>query len=344
MAKVKALYSYTYDYEGSKITFKSGEEFQLLAKANNDWWHVRRWIAEGSQDLYVPAVYMKEVGAGGDDPLYENVEDVAKQLIAFKENESSTRPPTMQKQVKDSGKEDLTEPIFVSTSEDFEQKKKLMESFQVKPNDEIATTSSGSASPVARPRRSGSGKKKGESPTSPKPSLNNFGGVGGGGGGGGVLPVAAKPRSRSINADKRDNPTISTDTIQSQSSTQNISKFVSAPAVSKQKLPPPVRPKFHQQNRPTSMVVLGPGEGGVVGDHMSSVAKQLEDQLKQKAKLTVRAGEGSGGGRERGGAGGGRKESTPSAARSDSLIPNLHVTSDLDAQIFAGSKVSGRER
>ena len=93
MAKVKALYSYTYDYEGSKISFKCGDEFLLLAKVNNDWWHVRRWIDLGcAQDIYIPAVYVKEVGEE-ENPLYQNTAELKRQVEEFKKKESSTPPP-----------------------------------------------------------------------------------------------------------------------------------------------------------------------------------------------------------------------------------------------------------
>ncbi len=59
--KVKAFYNYSYNYEGKKIRFKRGDEFQLLTKSNVDWWLVRRYIDGSAQDIYVPAAYVKEV-------------------------------------------------------------------------------------------------------------------------------------------------------------------------------------------------------------------------------------------------------------------------------------------
>ncbi len=79
---VRALYNYTYEYEGCKITFKKNEEFQLLAKSNQDWWQVRRWSDGRAQDIYVPAVYVREVKSEPKklENLYQNISDVRKQM------------------------------------------------------------------------------------------------------------------------------------------------------------------------------------------------------------------------------------------------------------------------
>ena len=58
---IKAVYNYSYDYEGIKVAFRKGEEFQLLQKTNQEWWLVRRWKSGSAQDFYVPAVYVKEI-------------------------------------------------------------------------------------------------------------------------------------------------------------------------------------------------------------------------------------------------------------------------------------------
>lgn len=83
MAKVRAAYNYSYNYEGKKISFKKDEEFQLLMKSNKDWWQVRRWMDGSAQDIYVPAVYVKEVESTGPavvkdqkDPTYMNLDDL----------------------------------------------------------------------------------------------------------------------------------------------------------------------------------------------------------------------------------------------------------------------------
>ena len=81
MAKVRAAYNYSYNYEGKKISFKKDEEFQLLTKSNKDWWQVRRWMEGSAQDIYVPAVYVKEVDEEvvikkEEDPTYMNLSEL----------------------------------------------------------------------------------------------------------------------------------------------------------------------------------------------------------------------------------------------------------------------------
>lgn len=81
MAKVKAAYNYSYNYEGKKISFKKDEEFQLLTKSNKDWWQVRRWMEGAAQDIYVPAVYVREVEEPAPcpkevDATYMNLDDL----------------------------------------------------------------------------------------------------------------------------------------------------------------------------------------------------------------------------------------------------------------------------
>lgn len=89
VTQVRAIYNYTYEYEGSKISFRKDDEFQLLAKSNTDWWHVRRWNMEGlAQDIYVPAVYVKEVKAiktESGNPTYENIADLQRKILQSKE-------------------------------------------------------------------------------------------------------------------------------------------------------------------------------------------------------------------------------------------------------------------
>ncbi len=88
---VRAMYNYTYEYEGNKITFKKNEQFQLLAKSNKDWWQVRRWTDGCAQDIYVPAVYVKEVEKDQkkNDNLYQNISDVRNQVKQLSAKEQS---------------------------------------------------------------------------------------------------------------------------------------------------------------------------------------------------------------------------------------------------------------
>lgn len=92
-SKVKAAYNYSYNYEGKKISFKKDEEFQLLTKSNKDWWQVRRWMEGTAQDIYVPAVYMKEVEEAcvvvQEESTYMNLHDIK----TPKSVENGTRGP-----------------------------------------------------------------------------------------------------------------------------------------------------------------------------------------------------------------------------------------------------------
>ncbi len=124
MATVKALYNYSYDYEGSKITFQIGEEFQLLSKANTDWWHVRRWTDGIARDIYVPAVYVKEdiKKEVEVNPTYENVAELMKkrkakeraskndEIVNGMDAKDNTPPPAVgPKPPKDAG-QDMSSP------------------------------------------------------------------------------------------------------------------------------------------------------------------------------------------------------------------------------------------
>uniref|UniRef100_UPI00358FAD4E rho GTPase-activating protein 15-like isoform X2 n=1 Tax=Myxine glutinosa TaxID=7769 RepID=UPI00358FAD4E len=56
---VRALYSYEYvGTDGCVISMTEGEEFNLLKKSNEDWWHVQR--LDGTKPIYVPASYVEE--------------------------------------------------------------------------------------------------------------------------------------------------------------------------------------------------------------------------------------------------------------------------------------------
>ena len=85
MTYVRVMYNYTYEYEGRKISFKIGEELNLLVKSNSDWWHVRRWDKEGlSEDVYVPAAYVKEVRVEKRPNEYENPTKTSKDIESTK--------------------------------------------------------------------------------------------------------------------------------------------------------------------------------------------------------------------------------------------------------------------
>lgn len=288
MAKVKALYSYTYNYEGSNISFKCGDEFQLLAKVNNDWWHVRRWVDHGSQDIYIPAVYVKEVGEE-INPLYENMADLKKQVEEFKKKESSTPPPPTARKPRhdrtgnDKNKTTVRQDVplgsqapddKMETGSVADRAKKLVENFQAKKQEEeFGIPRTGSISPLVIPKRTQSTRRE-EDPGSPRSarklqessSSSN------------VLAVASKPRSRSINirpGEKKDENSVSASDLL-QNDLPNTKK------VSKTKLPPPVLPKVNKLSRPKSMVMFSPTEESE--DPISSVLQsQLTEQIKQRS-------------------------------------------------------------
>lgn len=286
MAKVKALYSYSYDYEGSKISFKCGDEFQLLAKVNPDWWHVRRWIDQGSQDIYIPAVYVKEVGEEAN-PLYENMADLKKQVDEFKKKESSTPPPpTARKPKHDRSSNDKIKAVVrqdvplgsaapdnaTETESVAHRAKKLAENFQAKKQEEESGISkTGSTSPLVLPKRSQSTRRDEEpgSPRSTRKLLQESGSSGN------ILSVASKPRSRSMNtrpADKKDENSVSSTDLHQD-----------APSTTAKKQPPPVLPKMNKLGRPKSMLMFSPTEDVSEEVFASALQSQLTEQIKQRS-------------------------------------------------------------
>ena len=305
MAKVKALYSYTYEYEGTKITFTCGDEFQLLAKVNNDWWHVRRWVTDGSQDMYVPAVYVKEVGEE-PNPLYQNMSDIKRQVEAFKKKESSTPPPPTARKPKHDrvGSEKIKAvhrqdkplgsdpPAEHKESSVADRAKKLVENLQAKRNDEefpIPRTESG-GSPLVMPKRSHSSRRD-EGSNSPRSvhRLHESGALGPN-----MLAMTSKPRSHSINArpgekrgEKREEKSASPTEMQRAESPAGV-KSATTPA--KTKLPPPVLPKGGKLNRPKSMVMFSPTEGpGGENPFSSALNNKLVEQMKKRSASNVGA-------------------------------------------------------
>ena len=61
-AIVLAKFDYSYTHGGKTISFKIGDRFSLINKANNDWWHVKRSsVTGGVEEIYVPVLYVQEV-------------------------------------------------------------------------------------------------------------------------------------------------------------------------------------------------------------------------------------------------------------------------------------------
>lgn len=99
-SSVKALYSYSYQYDGTEVSFAQGDDFKLLSKASNEWWHVRRWRGGVAQDIYVPANYVAEVEEPlvvEENPTYENLEELLqKQRLAREKKEKAEKPKPQQ--------------------------------------------------------------------------------------------------------------------------------------------------------------------------------------------------------------------------------------------------------
>ena len=323
MAKVKALYSYTYDYEGSKISFKSGDEFQLLAKVNTDWWHVRRWVNEGcAQDIYIPAVYVKEVGTEDSNPVYQNMAELKKQVDDFKKKASSTPPPpTARKPRHDrAGSEKnkavaMAASIAVVSGNISENKvggttavtesapatesvadiaKKLAETMQGKKVSDGEEggggvgVKGGTNMPLVAPKRSQSTRRL-ESPSSPRHGRKLPEGATN------LPPVASKPRSYSINTrpteNRRENEMVNRRESESVSPPELVLQHGEPPPLAtaksalaaKAKQPPPVLPKGGKLHRPKSMVMFSPTEDGEGGKE-DPFAASFQTQLSEQMK------------------------------------------------------------
>lgn len=61
MTAVLAKFDYSYTHGGKTISFKIGDRFSLINKANADWWHVKRHVSGGLEEIYVPVLYVEEV-------------------------------------------------------------------------------------------------------------------------------------------------------------------------------------------------------------------------------------------------------------------------------------------
>ena len=62
MTAVLAKFDYSYTHGGKTVSFRIGDRFSLINKANADWWHVKRNNVNGGfEELYVPVLYVEEV-------------------------------------------------------------------------------------------------------------------------------------------------------------------------------------------------------------------------------------------------------------------------------------------
>ena len=300
MSKVKAAYNYSYNYEGKKISFKKDEEFQLLNKSNKDWWQVRRWMDGAAQDIYVPAVYVKEVEGSvtavkeAADPTYMNLDDIK----VPKSHENGTKSASLDR---------TTSPVVSN-------KPKARNSF--KRNNSLDRTNTQSPSGISSERRSSADEEgdRGLSSSLKSNGLNtvrpispgmlrrlnkgfNASGLEGGQGSslkrgenlGPPPPVSTKPRSKSTTVDAGES---SLDI----SGVRNMNRQTSGgqvPGAGKGKVPPPVLTKPRPQKvatmgvsaRPASCMVPGmekPIGGGAVEATGRPIVSELSNVLLKK--------------------------------------------------------------
>lgn len=313
---VKAVYNYTYVYEGTKISFKKDEEFQLLAKSNKDWWQVRRWGDDGcAQDIYVPAVYVKEVQTVKKkrENLYQNITDLRKQVeeLSTKENGDSegtntpakiTVPPILakprkavdpsaQRSIDNEVSDKTTSPVMSPIHKKPLQARKSLDMFSSSARTEksngIDFTKSEPVSSEILQKLSRPTYKK---PEASAPTLSSN------------LPptITPKPRSRSINTEVRNEPEVNSNT--GHGSDSNSTKPTSPPArggPGKAKLPPPVLPKSQKptRDRPKSMVALSPTsdsptETGEPVVSVGAIASELESAFARQSSNHSSAGSG----------------------------------------------------
>ena len=274
---VRATYNYTYEYEGNKISFKKEDEFQLLAKSNSDWWHVRRWNQEGlAQDIYVPAVYVKEVKVvkvEKNTPTYENLAELQRKILMSKEKGGTNGAVVPEKSSKKDQPTILSKPRrnsskkFHSTSGSGDlsppapshQQNSVSEEDNFKSNG--LSSSDGINTSVLQRLNQRQGPKKDNIAIAPETS--------------------PKPRSKSVNEPKR--PT-SPDAVEPSAGSEMASP-TRQPV--KAKVPPPVLPKLQKpsRDRPKSMVVTSPTGGpesgagsmapGSLADKIAAVSAQL---------------------------------------------------------------------
>lgn len=274
MAKVKAAYNYSYNYEGQKISFKKDEEFQLLTKSNKDWWQVRRWLDGSAQDIYVPAVYVKEVDAvvapvvkKEHDPTYMNLDDLKIPKSYESQNgKTADKSPEAAPVVLSKPKSNSS---FKKNSLDRNKAVSAHAQVERKTSSEKASLEGSTQSNGLNPARpvSPSMLQKLSKPVSPVAPASNLvvseggGGGGGGGGPGQVLslkrneiiapPVSTKPRSKS-NIDAAGTFTESS----LDSGSRNIQRQISGGVSStKGKVPPPVKSKLRLQKQPVARPV-----------------------------------------------------------------------------------------
>ena len=290
VTKVRAIYNYTYEYEGSKISFKKNDEFQLLAKSNTDWWHVRRWNTEGlAQDIYVPAVYVKEVKAvkkEGGNPTYENIADLQRKILQSKEKNGKEKsqkdqPTVLAKPRRNSSKKLRDGCSDGSTSPPANHHQPLQRNISQESDSDASTKPNGITTGDGIPPSLLQRLNQRQAPVSKKDSVQ-------------LGPeTSPKPRSKSVNEPKRPTSPESTEV----STVAEMTSPTRQPGAAKGRVPPPVLPKLAKpvRDRPKSMVVTSPttetpelGVGakgpGSLAEKIAAVSAQLQHTVPPAAK------------------------------------------------------------
>ena len=295
VTQVKAIYSYTYEYEGSKISIKKNDEFQLLAKSNTDWWHVRRWNMEGlAQDIYVPAVYVKEVKSvkmEGSNPTYENIADLQRKILQSKEKSGTNgnekgqkdQPTVLAKPRRNSSKkfrggcsDGSTSPPAVNHHQP------LQRNVSQESDSDTSTKANGITTGDGLPPSLLQRLNQRQAPSVSKKDSVQLG-----------PETSPKPRSKSVNEPKRPTSPESTEA----NTVAEITSPSRQPGAAKGRIPPPVLPKLAKpvRDRPKSMVVTSPtaetpelGLGvkgsGSLADKIAAVSAQLQHTVPPAAK------------------------------------------------------------
>lgn len=294
VTQVRAIYNYTYEYEGSKISFKKDDEFQLLAKSNTDWWHVRRWNMEGlAQDIYVPAVYVKEVKAvkkEGSNPTYENIADLQRKLLPSKEKVGTNgkekggqkdQPTILAKPRRNSSKKLRDGCGDGSTSPPAVNHQPLQRNISQESDSDAVTKPNGITTGDGIPPSLLQRLNQRQAPVSKKDSVQ-------------LGPeTSPKPRSKSVNEPKRPTSPESTEA----NTVAEMTSPTRQPGAAKGRVPPPVLPKLAKptRDRPKSMVVVSPtsenpelGVGtigpGSLAEKIAAVSAQLQHNVPPTAK------------------------------------------------------------
>ena len=287
VTKVRAIYNYTYEYEGSKISFKKNDEFQLLAKSNTDWWHVRRWNTEGlAQDIYVPAVYVKEVKAvkkEGGNPTYENIADLQRKILQSKEKNGKEKdqPTVLAKPRRNSSKKLRDGSSDGSTSPPANHHQPLQRNISQESDSDASTKPNGITTGDGIPPSLLQRLNQRQAPVSKKDGVQ-------------LGPeTSPKPRSKSVNEPKRPTSPESTEA----NTVAEMTSPTRQPGAAKGRVPPPVLPKLAKpvRDRPKSMVVTSPttenpelgvaAKGpGSLAEKIAAVSAQLQHTVPPAAK------------------------------------------------------------